>query len=433
MRNLVLIIIGLLFTCNVVSQTNKLPLGEWVRKTAIIIESPELQYDIGNIEPFSKLIGDAKVVCLGESRHDIHEQFVLKHRLIEYLIEEMGFRVFILEASLPYAEKINDYISGHNEDIDEIMSDMPGWFIWDTEEMKDIIVWMKKYNEKQKENNKIQFFGIDIVAPVYGLNKVTNYLKNVDPDYYSSLHINDFAENDFYDNFWPKSMQTFALFSPEKKKILRDNYSNLLELLGTNKARYINNSSKQEYDLIQRYAYCAQQANEMFSAEKRLDKGLIRDSAMANNTLWILNNKVKNNKAIIWAHNVHIAKAEFEMTGETESIKGMGYILSQELGSDLISIGATFDEGEYTEWSRTFAPANNKTIEGIFAGLGHEYFILDIRNNNFEVLNTTQVIRGQDFEMTTIPSSSFDALYFTKTITRVTPCEVSLEKYRNMK
>ena len=58
------------------------------------------------------------------------------------------------------------FIQGEGN-IDEIMANMPGWFIWDTEEMKEIILWMREYNETQTDDEKIQFFGIDIVAPVY--------------------------------------------------------------------------------------------------------------------------------------------------------------------------------------------------------------------------------------------------------------------------
>ena len=125
------------------------------------------------------------------------------------------------------------------------------------------------------------------------------------------------------------------------------------------------------------------------------------------------------------------------MTGETEPINGMGYLLDQELNNDMISIGAAFNEGEFQDWNRSFEPAPDSSFEGQLTKLDYDYFILDIRDsskNDFVpgILSEPQVIRGQDFEMTTIPNKSFDAFFFTKNITRVMPCPASLEKYRNM-
>ena len=123
-------------------------------------------------------------------------------------------------------------------------------------------------------------------------------------------------------------MQVFASFSADRKMKLAENYSNLLKTLENNKETYLENSTQDEYELMTRFAWCAQQGTRMFSAESRMDGGLIRDSAMATNTLWILDVPAKDTKAIIWAHNVHIAKSEFEMTGETAPIEGMGYLLT---------------------------------------------------------------------------------------------------------
>jgi erythromycin esterase len=40
------------------------------------------------------------VVALGEAAHGTREFFHFKHRLFEYLVSELGFSVFALEAAL---------------------------------------------------------------------------------------------------------------------------------------------------------------------------------------------------------------------------------------------------------------------------------------------------------------------------------------------
>lgn len=422
---------------NGICQNAESDFASWAKIHATKIETCEFQNDNSDLEPIVNIVGDAKIICLGESRHDIHEQFALKNRLIVYMIQELNVKTFILEASLPYSEIINNYVITGYGNIDTIMSEMPGWFLWDVEEMKDVLIWIRKYNEKQNGADKVQFFGIDIVAPVFALNKVFDFLEIVDSDYFISIREQDFSKDEIDDNYWPNTFQLYSGFSEDIKEILRENYDNLMSTIENNKDAYIKKSSKKEYELISRYAYCALQANRMFSAKSRLDMGLIRDSAMANNVMWIYNEATNNSKAIIWAHNVHIAKSEFEMTGEESSIKGMGYILKQEFNNDMVSIAATYDQGEYLEWNQSYSLSKPNSIENIFSNLGYDYFILDIRetshkNEGVEMLNSPQEIRGQGFMMTTILNESYDALYFTKRITRVTPCPISLEKYRNM-
>ncbi|NOY49535.1 MAG: erythromycin esterase family protein [Chlorobi bacterium] len=418
---------------NVYCQPDDQAFLSWTSNNAIRIDSLNPKGGIMAAEPFKNIIGDAKVVCLGESRHDAHEQAVLKNLFIRFMIEELGFRNFILEASLPYSQKINDYIKYGKGDIAEIMAGMPGWFLWDTDEMQDIIKWMHDYNKTKKDIDKVGFFGIDIVAPVFGLSQVMEYIKKVDPDYFGSIRENDFAENDFEDEFWPNSMRKYASFSQERKLELKENYLKLMASFNENKSDYIKLSSIDEYELMYRYAYCAYKANEMFSSEKRIEMGLIRDRAMADNALWIINKENSGRKTIISAHNVHIAKSDFEMTGEEASIKGMGFMLKQELGKDMLSIGATFNKGEYENWNRVFQESDENTIEGKFAKLGYNTFIIDIRKNDFDILNSPQIIHGQDFEMTTVPKKSFDVLYFTDNISRSMPSDISLNKYRNMR
>jgi erythromycin esterase len=418
---------------NVYCQPNDKAFLNWTSKNAIRIDTLNPTGGIMAAEPFRNIIGDAGVVCLGESRHDAHEQAVIKNLLIKFMIEELGFRNFILEASLPYSQKINDYIKYGKGNVAEIMAGMPGWFLWDTHEMQDLIKWMHDYNKTKNDIDKIGFFGIDIVAPVFGLNQVRGYIKKVDPDYYRNFRESDFAENDFDDEFWPNSMRRYASFSQDRKSDLKDNYLKLMNVFKKNKSDYINLSSVDEYELMYRYAFCAYKANEMFSCEKRLDMGLIRDRAMADNIIWIINNEGGGHKTIVSAHNVHIAKSEFEMTGEEARIRGMGFMLDQEFGKKMLSIGATFNMGEYEAWGQRFQESAENTIEGKFAKLGYNNFIIDIRKNNFDILNSQQTIHGQDFEMTTVPILSFDALYFTNNISRTTPSDISLRKYQNLR
>ena len=130
----------LLAACNPSSSQDNL-LDDWAPDRIHEIESLDLNSSFNDLAELQNIVNDADIVCLGESRHDIHEQFQLKNRLVRYLVEEMGFTTFALEGSLPYSKRLNGYIKNGTGSIDSIMANMPGWFLWDTEEFKELFNW----------------------------------------------------------------------------------------------------------------------------------------------------------------------------------------------------------------------------------------------------------------------------------------------------
>ncbi len=436
-KNFLVIILILVVTINCSnssSQDKNKKFTEWAMKNSQKMETIELSENHSDLNSLKQIVGTSEVVCLGENRHDIHEQFKLKHRFIKYLVEEMNFRTFVLEASFPYSNKINDYILNGNGNIDELMADMPGWFLWDTQEMTKILNWLRDFNQNPKNKKKVNFYGIDIVAPNNALDQIFEYLQKIDKTYFEKIQNNNFARNIIEDTHWQTSLQRYSDLSQEERQILIKNYNELYQHLKQNEINYIANSSDSEYNWILKLSYAANEANKMFTEKERFNMGLIRDNAMANISLWI---KERNEKLIIWAHNVHIAKSEFTMNMFPENpIQGMGYVLHQELKDKMISIGASFNQGAFQNENITFKPAEEYTIDGTLTKLKIDYFILNFKgkSENEEVkrwLSTDHVIRGQNFEMTCIPKKSFDAMFFTNTISKVNYNSTTLERLRN--
>lgn len=437
MKNIlgVLLVLSIIVSCNNSSSQDKNDIfSDWILQNSQKIETLEITETQDDLKLLKQIVGNAEVVCLGESRHDIHEQFQLKHRFIKYLVEEMNFTTFALEASLPYSNRINDYIINGNGNIEEIMSNMPGWFLWDTQEMKNILNWLYEYNKGQDVKNKVNFYGIDIVAPNNGLEQIYKYLQNVDKPYFEQIKNENFGRNIIEDNQWQVSQQHYSELPEEEKQILLKNYNTLFEHIKLNKENYISKSSKNEYDWILKLSYSANEANKMFSETDRLKMGLIRENAMANITFWI---KERNKNIILWSHNLHIVKSEFTMSIMPENeIKGMGYILNQKFGNSMVSIGASFNQGVFQNKNITFEPAEPNTIDGTLAKLNTDYFILNLKGNseNKEIeewLNKENIMRVQGFEMICIPKKSFDAIFFINTISKVNYNPTTLERLRN--
>src|ERR1017187_8012638 len=86
------------------------PVTEGVRGSAIRLTTPEAGHGFKDMEPLKKVVGNARIVSLGEATHGTREFFQLKHRMLEFLATEMGFTIFSIEANMPEAYKLNDYV-----------------------------------------------------------------------------------------------------------------------------------------------------------------------------------------------------------------------------------------------------------------------------------------------------------------------------------
>src|SRR5688500_13558390 len=61
-------------------------------------------------QPLYDLIGDARVVLLGEATHGTHEFYRERARITARLIEDYGFTVVAVEADWPDASRVNRWI-----------------------------------------------------------------------------------------------------------------------------------------------------------------------------------------------------------------------------------------------------------------------------------------------------------------------------------
>jgi erythromycin esterase len=48
------------------------------------------------MSPLRSVVGEARIVAMGEATHGSREFFQMKHRMLEFLAEKMGFTVFAI-------------------------------------------------------------------------------------------------------------------------------------------------------------------------------------------------------------------------------------------------------------------------------------------------------------------------------------------------
>ena len=139
----------------------------WVKQNKRELHSVLPNQGLGDMSAaFDDVIGNAKVVALGESGHAIREVALFRNRLLEYLVKVKGFRAIALESGLFEGQIANRYIHGLEKDIMKVLSTgfTHNMGLW--KESRALLEWMKEYNTQQFDPKaKIYFYGMDL--PVF--------------------------------------------------------------------------------------------------------------------------------------------------------------------------------------------------------------------------------------------------------------------------
>ena len=132
-----------------------------VKAAALPLKSVAAGSGLEDLAPFDSSLSGVEVVAMGEPTHGSREVFQFKHRMFEYLVERHGFTVFALESSMPDTVAMDRYVL-HGEGTPEQAVQKQGFWTWSTDEVVDLIKWMRAYNLDPKHTKKLRVVGIDM-------------------------------------------------------------------------------------------------------------------------------------------------------------------------------------------------------------------------------------------------------------------------------
>jgi len=396
----------------------------WFKSAAIPLDSTSPESGLGDLRRIESTIGDARIVAMGEETHGTREFFQLKHRMLEFLVEKKGFTVFGMEANWPESLAINDYVLNGTGDAEEALDSFHFW-TWNTEEVLNMIRWMRKYNQDPKHTNKVKFLGFDMQVAYVAVRNAERYLEKVDPGeakvasrvlapLSDAERERESAGRSRY--FWQRTEQRIE---------------SLLAWLEHRKKVYVEASSLEEWTLARHNLETVRQAVEMHSVD-RSGNFSPRDQAMAANVKWILEQEGPESKIMLWAHNGHVSTAPL---GDGES---MGAILRKTYGEKMVVCGFSFDQGSFQALQRgkglqqfTVGPAIPGSLDAALAAAGIPLFAVDLRGAPSsgavaQWLNTPQPMRSigaiysgdtPDAYFGLVSPHSFDVIFFVERTT----------------
>lgn len=413
---------------------------DWVTDQAIEIDDLIPSNGSGYGTGVRNAVGQARVVGLGESRHDTREQLLLKSGMVRFLVEEMGFRALILEESVPHTLALDDYVLTGEGDLRGVMNRLAGWYLWDTEEMYELVAWIRGFNEGRGPDDQVRIFGMDITAPALGVEAVLDFLRATGVD----LETNDGSLGlELQDgDFWPTTWQRYSTLSDGRKAALTAEYNALIDVVDEHRHLLTARSSEREYERYRWFAEVGRLGHQMFSTSDRAQGGAIREHGMVQSLLWILENEMADQKAVLWAHNLHVAKSVFRMPGLVEGdLEPMGVELARELGDSYVAIGGSFGSGSYPHdlppGERSFEVMAESTMDGALAGVNIPIYMVDLRKAAKDTaatmwLQEEREWRAQDLNSVLVPGEAFDLVYFMSEISRSAPMPSALERFQEL-
>jgi erythromycin esterase len=309
---------------------------EWLNTHAIPLATTEPGNGYEDLMPLKDLIGDARIVGLGEATHGTHEFFTMKHRMVEFLVQEMGFTIFAMESNYPETELLNRYVHTGEGNPAKLMQDM--YWVWQTEEVLDLVDWMRAYNQTVDEAHQVSFVGIDGRYPILASQNVMAYLHDVDPEaaeraaeHYTCLETYALGTNE--------GITAYGELPNSETQGCGDSVRAVYDDMAISENRYTAASSTDAYTIALHNALTVVQSEEI-AGKRIMNSGQHpRDRFMADNVTWMLDYYGTGTKMIIWAHNSHI-------TAPIDT--NLGGYLDQNYGDEYLTFGTEFDHGSFT-------------------------------------------------------------------------------------
>jgi erythromycin esterase len=306
----------------------------WLSTNSYVINSVDAGTGFNDLKPFKQILKGVTVLGLGEASHGTSEFFRMKHRMLEFLVKEMGYTSFYIEASMSRCRYINDYVLSGKGNLDTATV-IQGFVTWRVEEVRSMIEWIRNYNKLVPEEKKVKFLGYDLQINDFAWKDLQKFYSEVNP-----------TLNHFIDSLIKQTTRAAWLSNGnatqenEGRKLFETARKSCIDILTDlilKEGQYEYASSKLVYQ--QNLMNIKLIIQEIESFKDGLNDR--RDYYMAQNILTLLNNEKKDAKVVVWAHNMHIEKSF------VQNYSSMGYFLSQSLKDSYYALGFEFYKGAF--------------------------------------------------------------------------------------
>jgi len=340
----------------------------WLARAAVPITSLEPGADPAELAALRGIVGDARIVALGEATHGSHEFFAFKARAVAFLVSELGFTDFAMETDWTQALAVGDYVEHGKGDVDSAMKALSP--LWRTEEYRGLLAWMRAWNADPAHARKVRFHGLDLGQPALTARRLNEYLARVEPDVAESV---------------APVIERLGGGSAVDEGDL----DGLLALFDELRDAFVAQSSEREWALHRQHVAILTQTYRQRS--KPGNEGTSwRDRCMADNARWILRQGGAEARLILSAHNGHVSRAGLSEVEGYGTIESIGRALTADAKTvkdedlSMVVIGSAFARGSFRAYGNglrafTVGAPRPDGHESAFLAAGLRLALLDLR------------------------------------------------------
>ena len=407
------------------------------------------------------LIGDARVVLIGESSHGTHEFYNARAEITKWLIAEKGFNAVAAEADWPDAYRVNRYVrgldsmsDGADESAEQALRGFerfPAW-MWRNTVVRDFVDWLRWHNGRCTADGRRQtgFYGLDLYSLHRSMQEVVGYLDSVDPDAAKRAR----ARYACFDHSTGDDGQAYghAAAFGAGPSCERQAVEQLVDMQ-RNAIHYL----RQDGDLAQdQLFYARQNAVTVRNAEAyyramfagRVTSWNMRDKHMAETLAALIDHLDRAGgpepaRIVVWAHNSHVGDARATEVAADGQLT-IGQLARERYGEDCRLIGFSTYSGTVTaasNWGRdaerkVVRPALPGSIEELLHETGKGEFFVQMHDGSpaaaaLEVVRLGRAIgviylprtERQSHYFHVRPSDQFDAMIHIDTTRALEPLE----------
>jgi erythromycin esterase-like protein/predicted phosphoribosyltransferase len=410
-------------------------------------------------EALDEIIGDARVVLIGESSHGTAEFYQARAEITKWLIEEKGFCAVAAEADWPDAYRVNRYVRGQDTDCsaDEALRGFerfPSW-MWRNTVVRDFVGWLRTHNASRRaeSDRETGFYGLDLYSLHRSMQEVVDYLDNVDPVAAQRAR-ERYACFDRTSSSDDGQSYGYAAAFGAGMSCERQVVDQLVDLQrnGLQYARRDGLLAEDELFYAQQNAQTVRNAEKYYRAMfgSRVSSWNLRDQHMFQ-TLKALRAHLGRSaegeptRIVVWAHNSHVGDARATEVGADGQLT-LGQLVREGYGEQARLIGFTTYSGTVTaatEWGgiaerKVVRPALNGSVEELLHEVDRPEFLVsaDISRDAEEPLDTVRLGRAigviylpsterQSHYYHVRPGDQFDAIIHIDRTTALEPLELT--------
>jgi erythromycin esterase-like protein len=358
---------------------------------AIATTAHPMQGALKDFDSILELVGDARLVLIGEATHGTHEFYRRRAELTERLIVEKGFSAVAAEADWPDAWRVNRFVRGTGTDTEAIealggFKRFPTW-MWRNADVLEFIGWLREHNDRARDPaRKVGFYGLDLYSLHASIAAVLEYLDKVDPEAAQRARFRYACFEHFGED---RETYGYAASFGTTRDCEREVVLQIVELQRRREEAGGGVAEDEQFQ-AEMNARVVKDAEEYYRSmfEGRVSSWNMRGRHMADTLdalLRHLERQPGGSKAVVWAHNSHVGDARATEMGEAGEIN-LGQLARERHPGQARLIGFSTYTGTVTAASNWGAPAERMRLrpglpashEGLFHRVGFPGFLLTL-------------------------------------------------------